>query len=387
MLVADMMFSLIRSEICGTPAAGLDKDQLTEDVCKELYILSKKHDLAHIVASALQKLGAMKQDKVSESFQKQLMLSLYRDGQRQYALQLAAKTLEDANLSHILLKGSVVQHYYPQTWMRTSCDIDILIRREDEAPLENALCDAGFVRLPDGSLHDIHFMAPNKVLVEMHHTLTQGERFSSSNKVLETVWESGCEPEEGCRYHMKPEWFILYHLVHMGRHLLSGGCGVRPFIDLWLINQKLDFDTETLTALLQKTGLTALYEVSSALGEVWMQQRSHMEETARLESYILTGGVYGSVTNMASVKAARDVSKRRFFAEVMFLPRKNLEVLYPELKEHPARLPYYQVRRWFRIFDKTKRKKLQSMMNARDAVSSDTADNVKTLLENLGLGK
>ena len=39
--------------------------------------------------------------------------------------------LEKAQIPFVPLKGSVIRKYYPEAWMRTSSDIDVLVHKED----------------------------------------------------------------------------------------------------------------------------------------------------------------------------------------------------------------------------------------------------------------
>ena len=55
MLVHEIAFSLIRGVICGNDTCAEIKEELTADVCKELYALAKKHDMSPIIAHALSK--------------------------------------------------------------------------------------------------------------------------------------------------------------------------------------------------------------------------------------------------------------------------------------------------------------------------------------------
>lgn len=57
-------------------------------------------------------------------------------------LEQIGKTLEKANIPFILLKGSVIRKYYPESWMRTSCDIDILVNELDLNSAIRLLCDS-----------------------------------------------------------------------------------------------------------------------------------------------------------------------------------------------------------------------------------------------------
>jgi len=271
--------------------------------------------------------------------------------------------------------------------MRTSCDIDILIRKSDIASVEEVLCSNKYVRLDDSSTHDYNFMSPNHIHIEIHHTLTQDGELSLTDDLLKSVWDDYAIPETNCknRYSMTPELFVVYHLAHMGRHLLHGGCGVRPFIDLWLINKQYSIDKARLKTMLIKCNLLSLYDAAIDLGKVWLEDDSHSENTLKLERYILCGGAYGTVKNAAKVKAASGISKIRSFLNLMFLPKDNLEVLYPNLKKHPVLYPFYQIKRWFRYFDKNKRNKVKHLTEQRNMVTSEEANETTLLLNQLGL--
>ena len=131
MRIKDIMFSLLGSEI---NMAQLNADihkNFTHETYEELYALSTKHDLSHIVASALSRRGLLGNDDISVKFNKQLMMAVYRDSQKEYALDQLGTLLENAKIPHIMLKGAIIRKFYPQSWMRTSCDVDVLVQKQD----------------------------------------------------------------------------------------------------------------------------------------------------------------------------------------------------------------------------------------------------------------
>lgn len=386
MCVKSIMFSLIRSEICGVALEESIKTELSAEVAKELFTLSNKHDVAHIVASALFKNELLGEEAISAAFEKVFMMAFYRDVQREYSLKEISSILENSNILHILLKGAMLRKYYPQTWMRTSCDVDVLVKNEDVDCAINALCEAGYIRVEDASTHDYNLISPNKIHIELHHTLSQDGEFAKADAILNNIWKNAF-PTENRKYlyQLPAEHFILYHLVHMGRHLLHGGCGVRPFIDLWLLEEKMSYDDNKLKEILSSTGLVSLYDTASALSKVWLENQKHTEQTRLLEEYVLSGGVYGTTQNSVKVQAAKGVSKTKSFLNVMFLSRKNLEVLYPKLKKYPILFPLYQFKRWFGIFNKKKRDKVKQLAKARNTVEQTSVNATKSMLEHLGL--
>ena len=47
----------------------------------------------------------------------------------------------------------------------------------------------------------------------------------------------------------------FYHIAHMAKHLQQGGCGIRTFIDLWILDNLPTIDTLKRNDLLKSGGL------------------------------------------------------------------------------------------------------------------------------------
>lgn len=382
-----IMTSLICCEIQDNQINESIKTSLKDTtIFLELYKFSKKHDLSHLVASSLSKNDMLAQDEVSKKFQQQMMMAVYRYEQKKYALNHVKQILEEAEIPYIPLKGSVIQEYYPLPWLRTSCDIDILIHREDTDRAIAVLSEAGYVRQSDMTTHDYSFIAPGKVHLELHYSLDQGEQMKEVNSVLDMVWDySTLDDSTQYEYKMSDDFFLLYHLAHMAKHFIGGGCGIRPFIDLWLLKNKGYCNSAQLSELLRRANLITFYESTMKLIGVWFEGETHNAVTEQMELFILTGGVYGTVSNSATVKAARGESKLRSFFNLMFLPRKSLEVIYPNLRKYPILYPFYQIKRWLRFFNYNKRKHVSNIVSARNSVTAEKRDDIKHLLDLLEL--
>ena len=385
MNIQNVMFSLIRSEICGEKI-NISKDDLPNNLLENLYLLSDEHDMAHIIASALSSAGLLDNDEVSQNFNNKLILAVYFDAQREYTLKQISSILQNAKIPYITLKGAVISAYYPHSWLRTSCDIDILVHNSDTNNAIEHLCKAGFVRISDKSTHDYNLLSPNRIHVELHYTLTQDDEVSNADDLLKCVWESANPADEhSYLYKIEPEMFILYHLAHMARHLMHGGCGIRPFVDLWLIENNISYDTKKLNDMLIKTNMIKFYSAANELSKVWLENAHHTEHTKLLEKFILDGGTYGTTQNAAQMSAAKGIGKTKTLLNLIFLPRKNLEVMYPNLKAHKSLYPLYQIKRWFRFFDKNKRNKVAHLTFVRKNVSDEDENSMRELLKFLGL--
>ena len=381
-----VLFSLIQSEICGKELDGKYLDNLSTETMEQLYKITKSHDIAHLLASALNKQKLLAQDEISQKYQKQWMMAVYRYEKINYELKRVADILENNGIAFLPLKGSVLRKYYPEPWMRTSCDIDILIHPEDAETAIQVLCEVGFTLQKSTTTYDYQMIAPGGVHLELHFSLKQDASILQAETILESVWDE-CELETDKQYHyyMRNEMFLFYHIVHMANHFTYGGCGIRPIIDLWLLTNKMEIDKDKLRFLLSQSKLLEFYEASVELSKVWLENAPHNNITLRMEQFILTGGVYGNSSTSALMKAAKGESKLRSFFKLLFIPRANLEVSYPNLKKHPILLPFYQIKRWFRIFNRKKRQRIERMTAARNAVDAKEENQTRTLLYDLGL--
>ena len=96
--------------------------------------------------------------------------------------------------------------------------------------------------------------------------------------------------------------FYFYYIAHMAKHFVeTGGCGIRPFLDIWVLNHRIDFDREKRDKLLSDGGLDVFAKQAELLSEVWFGNAEHTEITRQMETYILRGGVYGANTNRIAV--------------------------------------------------------------------------------------
>ena len=381
-----ILFALIQSEICGKEFDEKYLDDLSNEMLGQLYKISKSHDIGHLIASALNKQKLLTQDEISQKFQKQWMMAVYRYEKINYELKRVSDVLENHGIAFLPLKGSVLRKYYPEPWMRTSCDIDILIHPEDAETAIQVLCEVGFTLQKSTTTYDYQMIAPGGVHLELHFSLKQDASILQAETILESVWDE-CELETDKQYHyyMRNEMFLFYHIVHMANHFTYGGCGIRPIIDLWLLTNKMEIDKDKLRFLLSQSKLLEFYDASVELSKVWLENAPHNNITLRMEQFILTGGVYGNSSTSALMKAAKGESKIRSFFKLLFIPKANLEVSYPNLKKHPILLPFYQIKRWFRIFNRKKRQRIERMTAARNAVDAKEENQTRTLLYDLGL--
>lgn len=307
--------------------------------------------------------------------------TLYQFMQRGEAVRRITAALDGASIPYIPLKGAVLQALYPRPWMRTSCDVDILV---PEAELDRAAAviaaEAGFTA-GERNYHDVA-MTNGAVVLELHFSLR--ENMDRIDGLLSQVWSHAAPAGEGSRHVLTPEFQIFHVLAHMSYHMVHGGLGVRPFLDLWLLRTKTAYDEAAVRRMCGACGLLRFYDVCCELIRAWMEGAEPSGIMAELEEYCLRGGVFGSARN-ASAAGQREYRGAGYILRRIFVRREVLREMYPGLKKRPWLWGFYQIKRWTRLWNKGKRR--QSMRELRRTKNADAAEIARfdRLLTGVGL--
>jgi hypothetical protein len=378
------MMDLIASEVCGK---SIDKSQytLTDEELVKLYKLLKSHDLAHLVGDALIKNNLIGDSEVKAKFQKQRMLAVYRYEKINHELGRLRKVLNEAKIPFIPLKGSVLRRYYPEPWMRTSCDIDILIHESDLERAVAMLVDKLAYKREFKGSHDISLFSDYGVHLELHYSLIEENCVGNIESVLQDVWKKADPVAETFEYVLSDEMFYYYHIAHMAKHFVYGGCGVRPFLDLWVLNHRAPFDQDNRSAILAEGGLLTFTSEAKALSEVWFGNTEHTDITRQMQNYLLKGGVYGTTKNRVSVQQVKHGGKFRYAISRIWLPYDTLKFHYPSLVGKRALLPLYEVRRWCKLIFCGGAKRGMNELKLNSAVSATEQDQINEMLSALGI--
>lgn len=342
--------ALIRSALCGT-----SPDIASVDI-KALYSLAKRHDLAHIVACS--KPTPATDDPVTErELTRQMHLAVYRRTLLDRDLKQVCSLFDSEGIDYIPLKGAVIKTLYPESWMRTSCDNDILIRETDRERAKTLLADKlGYVVVHDKE-KDISFKTQTQMNTELHFSLCDVDNRAYCR--LSRVWEYATR-REGSEHTLTNEFFMLYHIAHMATHMHDGGCGIRPFIDLYLLETKMQYDSGGLYEMLDECRLREFYQAASSLCRVWLEDEEHSETTEMLEEYVVSGGSYGTRSNMASAQQPQSGGRVKYILSRIFMPKDKLKKIYPQIEARPYLIPFYQVKRWCKLLKRDTRKMAKS---------------------------
>lgn len=377
--INSLFTELVKSEICNeTPQ--LNKEELTQDALIKLYQLSSKHDLTHMVATVLKRQGLLGTDPISEGYLHKLKTVMFRHETLNYTLERIRSLFEAEGIAFVPLKGSVLGKYYPQEWMRTKSDLDILVQEKDlKHARELLVTELGF-KVQKQNYHDIAMRSPENILLELHFRLLEHE--DNVDHVLKSVWEYVEPIEPGRCEHVMTNEFLIFHVyAHMYYHFIHGGCGLRFLVDIYLMNQALTFNRDELDTLYRVCKLETFVKYVEKLAGVCFENGEHDEITAMMEEYILTGGLFGSFESKIKARKTQSKGKGRYLARRIFMPLSELQASYPTLEKYPVLYPVYSVKRWLKMLNKETAGTAMQELKINKKMEQDGIDELKALFD------
>ena len=383
---SEKIIQAIKAQVCGAESA--DFGLLAKEDLEELYAISKTQDMAHIVAAELQKQGLLGKDEVGILFKRQKMLSIFRYEQIQYALDAVCEELERQKIRHLPLKGSVLRQYYPEPWMRTSADIDLLVPTDEYEKAQTALIEGLEYTRGEQHEHDISMYSPNGVHLELHFGTIEEYCAVDAKGVLDDIWNYA-NVSDGFEYRcfIPDELFYFYHVAHMAKHFEYGGCGLRFFLDLWLLTNRVEYNAEARRKLLERGGLLQFAEQAEKLAEIWFGEGEHTDLTMRMQYHVLNNGIYGSETGNIAWKHITEGGKNKRAKNMIFLPYDRMVKKYPSLERHKILLPFYHIRRWCSAIFHGRTKSSIDTLKLNAAVANNKTEPIREMLKELALIK
>lgn len=381
----DVTMALLRSAALGVTLTEEEKTLFGEESLSDLLGLAKKHDLAHLLAFGMKQNGLV--TEASKGAEQAIFKAAFRYERLNFDYLRLIETLESAKIPFLPLKGSVIRAYYPEPWMRTSCDIDVLVHKEDLERGIEAISSSMSFELRERGTHDVSlFSADGMTHVELHFDLVEEGRARKGDVVLDRLWECvRLKDSYEYFYEMSDAFFYLYHIVHMAKHFEVGGCGVRPFLDLWILDHLPKADERARREIIEEAELESFTDTAKRLSRVWFDGEERDSLTESMEQYILHGGVYGSVDNRVALQQGRKGGRLGYILSRLFLSYEHLVRYYPVLEKRRWLMPLMQVRRWFRLLNPASAKRAGRELNANRSVESSEAERMEQFLNDIGL--
>lgn len=260
------------------------KNPLEISVPKGIVSIAKAHQISPIL---------FYQTKDNALYQSYLhTISIYT--QRVNLLEQIKKALDDT--SFYTVKGIAVSKYYPVPQLRTMADCDIVVHEGDKEKVKQAFLSIGFHYIETKwDSAEWHFEKQG-LDFELHHRLLYDEIVNTEQEKVfaDTAWEYVQDHELDVNFH------FVFILIHLKKHLLNSGVGLRQFMDLAVMSKNADLDRSTISGFLKQVGLEKFAGVCSALCARWFGVSLPVETIEISDEFfdyatetILSNGVFG----------------------------------------------------------------------------------------------
>lgn len=380
----DQMMVWIAEEAMPTAFSATPCEPLTAQDLDDLYCLFERHDLAHLVGVALDRRGLLPSGALRDRFVQRANIALYRYETSEYDLSCICEAFEKAQIPYMPLKGAVIRNLYAEAWMRTGCDIDVLVHEQDLDRAIDLLVDTyGYTTDRRPYFHNISLFSQSGVHLELHFNIF--EDTPNLDKLLARVWEFATPIDGSCRYQLSNEFTLFYLVAHMARHFTQGGCGLKPLLDLHILRHKLSYDDDILRGMLNDCGIETFYDAMLQLLDVWLAGGTHTALSQDCEHYLLDGGAYGTMAQKHATNKEKHPGMLRYGFRRVFLPYEKLALLYPQLRGKKWMAPAFQIRRWQRLIRNRSFQKGLQEIKIVQGISAEKRDTVVNMLNQLGL--
>ncbi len=382
MTTEKLLLSLLRSAVCAEPVSNAVKDACTPEALEQVYVLAKKHDLAHLPGQVLSSLG-LPESEALKKLKSATFTAVQRYVQLDYELKRICDALEQAQIPFLPLKGAVIRKIYPEPWMRTSCDIDILVHEQDlERAVEVLVQELSFTTDHKKKYHDMWLFSPLGIHLELHFSIM--ETMENIDQLLGRVWEFA-SAETQYRYQMRSEFLAFHLMAHMAYHFTGGGSGIRSALDIFLLRRQSAYDESALRGLLSQCGIEKFYDAVLDMIAAWFEGEAPTELTEKMSRFVLAGGTYGTKKQNIMIKQQRKGGKVKYLLNRVFLPYRELKFRYRVLEKWPILYPVMLLRRWLELLFGGRLK--ESVQEAQIALhtSKGQSEDVDDFLRQIGL--
>jgi len=369
------IISLIKSGL------NIKPDEISIDK-KDIQIIEQfgtRQSILPIIVLGIKNLN--KSDLITEHMKSVDAKAVYDYIQRRESFDQIRKVFNEHGISFIPLKGSVLCNLYTQPHLRTSADIDILVREED---VDNAVLfidkNTSF-KSCEKTHHDVQ-MINDHVHLELHFSILSN--LDNLDCMLDKPWDYAKQVYGSYEWQFSNEYQIFYITAHAAKHFIkNGGIGIRPLIDLWLLRNQTVFDDVIVREYCNEAGILGFYESCCNLIGVWFDGNPHSDFTKSFEDLVISGGVFGSLHTYV-VSNKRNKGKKYYFDRI-FLKSKDIKAIYPKCKRYPIFIPFYQVVRWTHMLNSEKRKAIKTELQHSESIDYSEIDKYDKLLKSMGL--
>lgn len=348
-----------------------------------LYRYQKEQDVTNMAYVALKGLGY--DDVELVEYKDDYKLNILREARFELAGQQAFDAFEKAEIDFIPLKGAIVKNLFPNPSLRTFTDIDIYVGDKLEKA-ESVLTELGYEREGSEEHNDISYVKKPSIHIELHRDLFPDD-YDFEGYFDEPFKRT--ELKDGYEYYhlYKPDDFFIHVLCHLYKHFTFGGCGLRQYLDIYVMTQKMKLNMEYIRSELRSFGMEGFLDTTLKLNRFFFDGEKPDDELIEIAEFVFNNSTFGNADNRLVLDYDKGHGEKRtlwgnikYFADRWQLKYSQMKLRYKVLKYLPFLLPFCWIHRLFAalIF---RRDTIKASVNDVGKMNSDFSDYINHIME------
>lgn len=392
------LLALLRQSLWGESGGFHEKLnwETLDTMAKQQGVISLAYDGAVALKAALP-------EQIRQTWNRRTMAGVVRNERLLVAQDEVLSWLDAAGIPAAILKGSSVARHYPQPELRVLGDVDILVPRAQVEQVQQILQRNGY-RMHESD-HNFHIgFDRDGAYVEIHYDVISLPDCKGANAVQKETAHFLDHTDRGqVRTHTFPvlaqHHQALMLLLHMVRHMMEGGIGLRQLCDwaMYLANADAEHFTRNTVPVLERCGLLRYAQIATGtcvryLGmpkkyALWCENVDAFQTQAFLED-ILSCGNMGTADSgkigRTLAKGSTPEKKQSYLGTVLANLTRIANYRFPITRTQKWLLPifwvYLPLRYWVRSLLGLRQK--QSVIKvAQDAKAKQEFFNMLELFE------
>jgi hypothetical protein len=264
-----------------------------------------------------------------ESYLEALRQDHFESAQRYVSQTQAQKELEiklnTLKFPYFFFKGHQLSNYYPEPYLRSMSDLDLLLWENDRESFSRELEKMGY-SLSSKQLNEWIFKK-DRIFLEVHTKLVHP---SDVNLKVASYFSSITKKLLGSHgsIKMSDEDLFIYLLCHLSKHLYGSGAGLRFILDLVYAYQRMNLDETILRDRLIELNMYDFGKVVFSLMRRWfeigpLEDSISSHQTDVLETMICGESVFGNLEKQGILIKARRIQRQTSSSKiwVMIFPK------------------------------------------------------------------
>lgn len=366
-----------------------------------LYKLSKVHHVDGILGYMDSKCNFCTDKDIKEKLSKSYLSCITVSTNQEVSFKNLCKNFSADNLDLAVFKGYVIRNMYPIPELRSSSDIDILIKPDSREKSHKLMCDNGYETNVDYG--EVYSYKKGIEYYELHTKIINEN--SVDNELVRAYfsapWDNIINLSDNL-YTFDDEYHLMYLVAHIAKHICYGGAGIRMYLDIALFvkNKGDNFDYKKLINTAKTLNFDTFVCTTISTACKWFDIEVPTDINTyftlsdkisdNLKEFTIMRGLFGNAMSSSGEAVVEKLSKEgarnpraKALLEIAFPPLKIMKLKHTYLKKAPYLLPVAWIQRGAQNISKIKTKK----QKVKDIVSTNnkSVEKHSELIKNIGL--